>query len=274
MDADRQVPHNSRFSSSGYKHCSNQTFLRNLTLTSYLYLRAMIQHKSTTDAPGATVSMDIATRQMSTASFDLRPASDIEILGIATATCLLALFLCYMLYTGLRMLSYASFAVKTSWKRGETPRSVCEWSATHSQPRASYDGQQEDSRTPYFANSARNTRMKTPWGKPVIMKQYYHTQIPARRKPLSRKPLPMSNSMISSIRWKDTTLDMEEGWSLRSDATASVADKYDDATRPNETTSYRESKVKENGGYSDRSFLHSYTASLGRVDVDFANMGR
>ncbi len=79
----------------------------------------MIQHKSTTDAPGATVSMDIATRQMSTASFDLRPASDIEILGIATATCLLAFFLCYMLYTGLRMLSYASFAVKDVLEKRE-----------------------------------------------------------------------------------------------------------------------------------------------------------
>ncbi|KAI1423817.1 hypothetical protein F5Y12DRAFT_715937 [Xylaria sp. FL1777] len=214
----------------------------------------MIRHRSITGDPGARLSMGIVTRQMSTASFDLRPAGDIEILGIATATCLLAFFLCYMLCTGLRTLLYASFAMKTPRKRGETSRSGCEWSATPlSWPQTGYDGEQEDSRTPYLTSSVRITRTKTPWENPITTKKYCYTQIPARRKPLSRRPLQMSNSMLSSNRWKDTALDTEKSWSLTPNATISVL---------TDTASCKESTAKENGGYSDRSFLQYYSASL------------
>ncbi|KAI0531523.1 hypothetical protein GGR58DRAFT_524449 [Xylaria digitata] len=233
----------------------------------------MIQHRSTPGDPSATSSMDPATRQMPTANFYLRPASDVEILGITTATFLLALFLCYMLYVGLPMSSCVfltkSYArdlphiVKTSSGRDTFSQSVCEWTTIPlTRSRASYHGQHEEYQTPYFTCSAQNSRTKWSGETPITTKQYYYTRIRGRGKPLSRKPLLISNSVIHSIRQKDMALGMEEGLSLRPSTTAVVAGKYDNAIRPNETTSCMESEAKENRGHFDRSFLRHYTVSL------------
>ncbi|KAI0435163.1 hypothetical protein F5Y09DRAFT_293895 [Xylaria sp. FL1042] len=199
--------------------------------------------------------MDIVARQMPAASLHLRPAGDIELLGIATATCLLAFFLCSMLCTGLWMLRHAVFAIKAGRKRGEISRPVCEWTANPLDPsHISCDGYQEDSKIPYSTSSARVTQMKAPWEKLVTAKQYSYTQIPARRKPISRKPLLLSDPMLYSNSWKDTELDTDRRWNLRS----------------NETSSF-ESKTKENRGYSDRSFLHYSTISPAWTSVGYAN---
>lgn len=143
--------------------------------------------------------MDIATRPRPPKSLDLPefiPATEVEILGTATATCLLGFLLGYMLYTGLRLLFLTSLPEKTPKERDETGK----WSfSTLRRSRISYDRRKE---TPYLTSTAHEVRIMTPWEKPVIMKQYYHTQIPARRKPLSRKPLLgcLTNSMRSANR--------------------------------------------------------------------------
>ncbi|KAI0804117.1 hypothetical protein GGR55DRAFT_333349 [Xylaria sp. FL0064] len=208
----------------------------------------MIQHKQAIYDSREMFPMDIVARETPAASLHLRPAGDIEILGIATATCLLAFFLCSMLCTGLWMLRHAVFAVKTGRKRGEIPRPLVELPAnplTRSQ--VSWGGYQEDSGTPYSTSSARVSEMKTPWETLATVKQYAYTQIPARRKPLSRKPLPMSSFMLNSNSWEDKPLNTERSWCLRS----------------NEASLF-EPKVKETKGYSDRSFLHySDMSSMG-----------
>ncbi|RWA08018.1 hypothetical protein EKO27_g7086 [Xylaria grammica] len=233
----------------------------------------MVLHKLAPGDAGVIEPMDIATRQMPTASFDLGPAGDVEILGIATATCLLAFFLCYTLYMGLWMSPSASFAepyandaphiTKPASKRRRFPRPVCEWyKFTSNRPQASHPRQHEEFQTPYFTYSARNARVKRPEGTPILTKQYYYTQIPARGKPLSRKRLPMSSFTINSNRRKYMALDTEEGLGSRPSTTVAVADKCDRAIRSNEVISYREPKGKENRGHSDKSFLRYHTASL------------
>ncbi|KAI1282501.1 hypothetical protein F5Y07DRAFT_241724 [Xylaria sp. FL0933] len=248
MDANRRGPHDPSLSSGSSKYYSHNTFLRYLILTSFLHFPAMIKHKPAIYDLGATVPMDIVAREVPAASLQLRPAGDIEILGIATATCLLAFFLCSMLCTGLWMLRHAVFAVKIGRKRGEIPRPLIELPANPlTRPQVSWDGYQELSGTPYSTSSARISEMKTPWETLATMKHYACTQIPARRKPLSRKPLPMSNFMLNSNSWEHKPLNAERRWSLRS----------------NEASLF-EPKVKETRGYSDRSFLHySDVSSMG-----------
>ncbi|KAI1369105.1 hypothetical protein F5Y08DRAFT_334946 [Xylaria arbuscula] len=154
--------------------------------------------------------MDIATRPIPLKSLDLPdppPATEVEILGISTATCLLGFFLCYMLFEGLRMLFLTLFSRDTPKERDEPD----EWSLSSlRRSRMRYDERKE---APYLTSAAHEVRIMTPWEKPVIMRQYSYTQIPARRKPLSRRPLLgcLTNSMRSTSRWKETTLDMEEG---------------------------------------------------------------
>ncbi|KAI1310975.1 hypothetical protein F5Y03DRAFT_402627 [Xylaria venustula] len=154
MDAKHTVPHFSWLQTLA----SSNILERNSTSNPYRYISTMIQHKLITDPLGATISMGIANRQMSTASFDLRPAGDIEILGIATATSLLAFFLCHLICVGLRALWHTSSAIEMPRKRSEAPRPVRKWFTTApSQPHDSYGGRQESSRTPYVTSSARDT---------------------------------------------------------------------------------------------------------------------
>ncbi|KAJ8124939.1 hypothetical protein O1611_g8700 [Lasiodiplodia mahajangana] len=194
---------------------------------------------------GTNIQIDVDAREVSTVSTNLRPASDIEILGVATATCLLAFFICSVLWTGLRRLrrtyspeldrSGTHQTTMTSSKRDGATPSIRKWSSIPSI--RSRDGsseqqqQQQDSQTSRSTNSASNKRMKISWKNHVISKQYYYTQMAARCKPASRKPLLLPNSTIASIRWKDTTLDMEEGLSLRSNAVAAATNSHDDFSR-------------------------------------------
>ncbi|KAI0526617.1 hypothetical protein F5B22DRAFT_168360 [Xylaria bambusicola] len=217
----------------------------------------MTNHKPN-DGPPWIASMNIATRQLSHSSPNLQPASDIEILGIATAICLLGFFVCYMLFTGLQMLFSASWTVRTLKKRGEADECLM---SSMGRSQISYDVPRK---SPYLTSPAREVRMKTSWEAAVITKQYNYTQIPARRKPLSRKPLIFStlNPNIGATRWKDTTLDMEEGWSFGLTTTDSATSKPDNAIRLDEMAPCRNFKAGEKTGFYDRSFLHRYTMSL------------
>ncbi|KAI8948285.1 hypothetical protein F4801DRAFT_468400 [Xylaria longipes] len=222
-----------------------------------------------------SVPMDIATRQMSIANFDPSPASGVEILGIATATCLLAFFLCIILCTGLRISCYSWYTsasesyigdapsiMKMSGKRDESQRPISKWTATFlGRSRTSHDGQQHNSQTPCFARPGCIARMKIMRRNNAVPERYYYTQIPPRCKPLPRKPLLIPNSVISSIKRKDTTLDMEEGLYFNYDTAAAVPNGLDDFTHPNGMATYRESKAK-NGDHSGISFLHCRTTSL------------
>ncbi|KAK5629739.1 hypothetical protein RRF57_005454 [Xylaria bambusicola] len=217
-----------------------------------------MMNQKPTGGPPRIVSMNIATRQLSHSSLDLQPASDIEILGIVTATCLLGFFCCYMLYEGLRMFSSALLTRGTPKKRDETHESRV---SSIGRSKISYNGPRK---SPYLTSPLREVRMKTSWENTVITKQYNYTQIPARRKPLSRKPLifSTSNSKLSASRWKDTTLDMEKGWNIGITTIDSAINMSDNATRSDEMTSCRDFEAKEREGFYDRSFLHHYTMSL------------
>ncbi|KAI1133047.1 hypothetical protein F5Y10DRAFT_155433 [Nemania abortiva] len=220
-----------------------------------------------TTSPNTPVSIDVTTRQMSTTSLDIQPASYAEILGIATATCLLASFLCCVLLVGLRMLWQACYpkfdstsAPKTSGKRDEATPSVGKWSFIACiRSRDSHGDQQDGTPTPHFTNSAGNRRMQILRNN--HKKQYYYTQMAARCKPASRKPLPQSNFTITPIRWKDTTLDMEEGLSLRSHVAAAVNNAHDESAGSNKMASSVELEAKD-ADDSNLSFLPCRTASL------------
>ncbi|KAI0118871.1 hypothetical protein GGR51DRAFT_570630 [Nemania sp. FL0031] len=217
------------------------------------------------------VLIDMTARRVPTTSLSLRPASDIEILGIATATCLLAIFLCSVLWAGARVLRCAyspkldrsdtSHITTTSDIRAGATLSVRKWSSIpSSRSQDSSSGQQRGSQTPRFTNATSNKRMKIPWKNHVITKQYYYTQMVPRCKPASRKPLLFSNPRMTSIRWKDTTLDMEEGLSLRSNA-AAITNGHDDFPCLKRVALCRESKEKDAGDLNN-SFLPGRVASL------------
>ncbi|KAI0857966.1 hypothetical protein F4860DRAFT_487744 [Xylaria cubensis] len=219
--------------------------------------------------------MDIATRQMSITTFDPSPASGIELLGIATATCLLAFFLCVLFCAGLRIFSYSYYASSPELHRGNTPhiirtsaeedgseQSICKQIVTPlSRSPIFHDEQQDDSQLPCSTRPGCVTRMKIARRHNVIPERYYYTQISPRCKPLSRKRLLMSKPLTRSVRMKDTTLDMEEGLDLGYDAAAAVPNGPSDVPRPYETATCRESKAK-NGENSGRSFLHCRGTSL------------
>lgn len=233
---------------------------------------------TSTVGPVMTISMrsdvpiGIATRQMSIASFDLRPASDIEILGIATATCLLAICLFSMLLAVLQKIWHVfslklgasdnSHITKTSEKRSETNRSILRWlSIPLGRSRGSYDRQQDNTQTQDLTSSTCKQRMRVSWENHVIMKQYYYTHIPTRCKPTSTEPpLPLSPKMKVTRR-KITTLDMEEGLSLKSNAAGIATNLHDNLTRSNLVSFCREPEMKD-ADDSNRSFLHGRAASL------------
>ncbi|KAI0456194.1 hypothetical protein F5B21DRAFT_165029 [Xylaria acuta] len=222
-----------------------------------------------------SVPMDVATRQMSITNFDPSPASGIEILGIATATCLLAFFLCILLCAGLQIScdSWYGFSlesdvgdvpriIKTSGEKDGSQRSICKWTVTPlGQSRTVYDEQQDISQAPCSARPGCITRMKITRRNNVIPERYYYTHIPPRCKPVSRKALLMPSSGISSTRREDATLDMEEGLNLSYDAATPVPNSPGDFTRSYRIGTCRESKVK-NGEHPGRPFLHSRTTSL------------
>ncbi|KAI1755344.1 hypothetical protein F4782DRAFT_401419 [Xylaria castorea] len=219
--------------------------------------------------------MDVATRQMSITNFDPSPAGGIEVLGVATATCLLAFFLCIILCAGLRILCYSRYAsspefdvgdthriIRMSVEKNESEQSICKWTVIPpSLSRTVYDERQDISQKPCSTRPGCITRMKITRRNNVTPERHYYTQIPTRCKPVSRKPLLMPNSVISSIRRGDTTLDMEEGLSLSYDAAAAVPNGLGDLTRPYGTVKCREPKTK-NGEHSGRSFLHCRVTSL------------
>ncbi|TRX94431.1 hypothetical protein FHL15_004586 [Xylaria flabelliformis] len=240
------------------------------------------QHELTTGGSGMTVSlnidipMDIAARQMSITTFGPSPASGIEVLGIATATCLLAFFLCLLFCAGLRIFSYSWFASSPELHRGDTPRiirtsaeqdgseqSICKRIVTPlSRSPIFHDEQPDDSQPPCSARPGCVTRMKIARRNNIIPERYYYTQIPPKCKPLSRKRLLMSKPVISSVRRENTTLDMEEGLGLSYDAAAAaVPHGLGDLPRPYETATCRESKTKD-GEHPGRSFLHCRGTSL------------
>ncbi|KAI0476662.1 hypothetical protein F4859DRAFT_57186 [Xylaria cf. heliscus] len=221
------------------------------------------------------VPMDIATRQMSITKFDPSPAGSIEILGIATATCLLAFFLCIIFCAGLQILCHSRYSsspessvghvpyiIKTSGEKDKSRRSICAWNATHlGRPRTFYGEQQDISETPFSARLGCITRMKITRRSNVIPEKHYYTQIPPRCKPVSRKPLSMPNTTINSIKREDTTLDMEEGLSLSYKADTAIPTALNGFTRPHGTATCREPKAKS-GEHSNISFLHCRTTSL------------
>ncbi|KAI1190602.1 hypothetical protein F5B17DRAFT_64036 [Nemania serpens] len=222
-----------------------------------------------TASAGAGIPLDVATRQMTITNFDLRAANGIEILGITTAIFLLALILCRILCTGLLTLwdlcclqSGVSDMIppimKMPKKRDEVRRSTRKWSFI-SRLRTNHGEQEGSPYTPHSTSSASKTRVKI---KPhATIKRNYYTQIPDRCKPPSRKPLPLPKAAISTTRRKDTTLDMEEGLGLSSNAAASFPN-GDHFTHPSGTASCRESKSEKSIHNFDKSFLHCRTASL------------
>ncbi|KAI1167855.1 hypothetical protein F5B18DRAFT_333682 [Nemania serpens] len=224
-----------------------------------------------TGSTGASIPLDVATRQMTIANFDLRPASGIEILGIATATCLLTFVLCSMFWTGLRILWDVCYLksnvsdippiTNAPKKRDEVGRSVRKWSSIGSGLQTNNDGHKASSYTSHFTRSASHTRVKILKKTHATARQYYHTQIARGGKPASRKPLLLPNTAINTIRRKNNTLDMEEGLGLSSNATASFAN-GSHSTHPSGTASCRESKSEKNTNDFDKSFLHCRTASL------------
>ncbi|KAI0443426.1 hypothetical protein F4803DRAFT_315927 [Xylaria telfairii] len=221
-----------------------------------------------------SVSMDIATRQMSIANFDPSPASGIEILGIATATCLLAFFLCLLLCAGLRISCYSWYSsslgsdvsdaphiITNSGEKYRSQQLIRKWAGTPPrQPGIHYDGQQDISQTPCSTKPSRISRMKITRRNSVIPTRYY-TQIPPRYKPVSRKPLFMRNSVIDSTRLENMTSDMEEGLSLSYGTAVAAPNGLDDFARPQGTAICNELKAM-NDEHSGRSFLHYRTTSL------------
>ncbi|KAI1742127.1 hypothetical protein F4680DRAFT_412978 [Xylaria scruposa] len=221
------------------------------------------------------IPMTVATRQMSIATFDPSPASGIELLGIATATCLLAFFLCVLFCAGLRIFSHSWYASYPGLHRGNTPhiiRTSAEEDGSEqsigkrtitpfSRSRIFHDEQQDFSQPPYSARPGCITRMKIARRNNIIPERYYYTQILPRCKPVSRKRLFMPNPAISSMRREYTTLDMEEGFGLSYDAAAAVPNDLTDFPRPYETATCRESKAKT-GEHTGRSFLHCRGTSL------------
>lgn len=137
-------------------------------------------------------------------------------------------------------------------------RSTRKWSFI-SRLRTNHGEQEGSPYTPHSTSSASKTRVKI---KPhATIKRNYYTQIPDRCKPPSRKPLPLPKAAISTTRGKDTTLDMEEGLGLSSNAAASFPN-GDHFTHPSGTASCRESKSEKSIHNFDKSFLHCRTASL------------
>lgn len=256
-------------------------FLGSSLRRSYLYHLAVVQHElnasdsGMTASTGISLSMDIATRQMSIANFDPSPASGIEILGVATATCLLAFFLCLLLCAGLRIsccswyssspgsdVNNAPHIITTSGEKCRSQRLIRKWIGIPlRQPGIVSDEQQDISQTPCSAKLSRISRMRITRRNNAIPTRYYYTQFPPRYKPVSRKPLFMPNSVISSIRQENMTSDIEEGLGLSYDATAAPPNGLGDFARSQGTTTCNESKAK-NREHSDRSFLHYRTTSL------------
>ncbi|KAI1824817.1 hypothetical protein F4861DRAFT_228234 [Xylaria intraflava] len=196
-----------------------------------------------------TAPINVAVRQMSMKHFDLRPASNIELLGIAIATCLLAFFLSVMLCTGIRI-SWGSVSpapdagdipnTSIPGKGSKTARSIRKWSTVSlSRLRTRYyDDLHDCPQTPYFASLGYNKRMR-----------------------LSRKPLLMVVPTITSVERKDAVFDLEEGLGLKSASYSAVSNGYGDSLRPGEVVC-RGLKPKKNGDHSGGSFLHYRTASL------------
>ncbi|KAI3336794.1 hypothetical protein HD806DRAFT_542579 [Xylariaceae sp. AK1471] len=217
----------------------------------------------------AGIPENVVARQTSIETYGLRPASGIEILGIATATCLLAFFLCTMFCTILRISWCAYFpnsdaciaphTTKISEKRGKVSRSIRKWSSTPlSRPRICYDRAADPSQTPYYTSSAYNTRIKTLGESYLSITQNGCAHIPTRYKLLL-----MPDSTTTSTRRQETTLDLEEGLSLKSNATAVATEDYDDFTRRNGAASHTEANLGEmNKAHFDSSFLPYRTASL------------
>ncbi|KAI1116227.1 hypothetical protein F5Y14DRAFT_408617 [Nemania sp. NC0429] len=213
---------------------------------------------------GASIPLDIATRQMTIANFDFRPANGTEILGIATATCLLGLVLCCMFWTGLRMLwdacppksdvSDIPPIMKTPEKGGEEQQPTRQWPLISRGTQTEYDGQEESPCT------ARVRRFQKPHA--ATQQQQYYTQFSARRKRGSRKPLLLPNAAINTTRQKDTTLDMEEGLGSGSNAADYFVNGGDCSAHPSGTASCRVSKSEKSLEDFDMSFLHCRTASL------------
>ncbi|KAI1180238.1 hypothetical protein F4777DRAFT_305110 [Nemania sp. FL0916] len=217
--------------------------------------------------------LEAAARRMSSKEVDPFPASSIEILGIGTATCLLAFFACSMFCTAFRLLwiacssrpkaSNVPSTTKASGYKGGLPSSICEWPLIPSDgSRTSWDGQRKNSLTPHFRRSACDARMKIYSKTHPVTKQYSHTRISAKHKSMPRKPLTRSTQMITSIRRKGTTLDMEEGLISRSNPTLKLTSNYGRSSYRSGTVSCREPKVKREKDECNKSFLHCRTASL------------
>ncbi|KAI1431156.1 hypothetical protein GGR50DRAFT_103805 [Xylaria sp. CBS 124048] len=215
-----------------------------------------------------TVPIDIVTRQMPMGYIDSRPASGIELLGIATSTCLLALFLVNMLCTWIRMTWGASSlpsdagdapVTMTPNKGSKTARLICQWSTTSlGRLRTGYDSLQNYPKTP-TASLGHNTRTKTPRTGGLSIPEHFRTQgrVRAGRKQLLRRPLLVANPSETSTERKDTIFDLEEGRSAFSDG----SDSSGCLLLPDEAVTCKESKPSDEA-YSGESFLHFRTASL------------
>lgn len=204
---------------------------------------------------GASVPLNIVARQMSVTNFEARPASNLQVLAIATATCLLALFLCSLVFIWLQDSLYPSFPepdvgdvlyynMKTPKERDGISRAGRNWaSCSLGRPRSVHDRQRETPQESLFAGSAFETRFGMSRKSYTITGRHLYKSL-------------VSNPTKGSIRRKNTTLDMEEGLSLISNATNGY-----DYTRPAGAVPYEERGLQMTRDHSDISFLHRRTAS-------------
>lgn len=210
--------------------------------------------------------MNIVTRQMSITNFEAHPASTLQIFAIATATCLLALFLCSLVFIWLQDSLYPSFPgpdvgdalynMKMPEERDEILRSGRSWaSSSLGRPRSVYNRLREKPQESLFAGLVSETRFGMSRKSYTITGRHLY-------KPLVQKPTK------GSIRRKNTTLDMEEGLSLISNVTDGC-----DFTRPAGAAACEERGLQIRRDHSDISFLHRRTASS-KIDASFINGGR
>ncbi|KAI2630447.1 hypothetical protein GGS21DRAFT_491949 [Xylaria nigripes] len=217
-----------------------------------------------------TSPMIVATQSMSTTTFEPRPASDIEIVAIAAATCILALFLSVLLYRGARSLCSASSGTLDVGddpsitmlpdKGSKTTRSIARWATISlGQLRIRYLGERMFSRTSSLASLDCEAQTKNSEKSPAVEKKYFHTQAQMRFKPVSRKPLWIVKSPLSSGGRDSTIFDLEEGLGWEHTAFAETSSSRDEYP-PLAACDEWKPRI---GDHSGGSFLHRSTASLG-----------
>ncbi|KAI8634824.1 hypothetical protein F5Y19DRAFT_126136 [Xylariaceae sp. FL1651] len=257
----------------------------------YSYRTTVVKYSPAADQDRITMSIradapeDVVNHQTLFENFRLRPANRIEILGIATATCLLAFFLCTLLCMILEIPCCASSpspdgsdisdTMTISGERDERPQPLHNRTSAPLEPsRINCHETQEHPQKPYLMSLIHNTRITTAKGNLFNIKREHNAKITTGIKLAWSKLAQMPGSKIISNRRKDTTLDLEEGFNLRSNAIAGTAGGEGGLTHPDREALRKVSKMEKNGDHSGSSFLPCRTASLGQADAGSADKGR